>query len=101
MCRFCGYCSRSKRDRRLVESFRVESFKVESRKVIKINYMKISEENLKATLYIGIGSLIIAIIKFNEDDLTFKSNTKSLIFFGIGVTFFGTHLWIKNKRSKE
>ena len=74
---------------------------VESRKVIKINNMNISDENLKAMLYIGIGSLIIAIIKFNEDDLSLKSNTKSLIFFVIGVAFYGTHLWIKNKRSKE
>ena len=63
--------------------------------------MKISDENLKAMLYIGIGSLIIAIIKFNEDDLTLKSNTKSLIFFVIGVAFYGTHLWIKNKRKEK
>ena len=63
--------------------------------------MNISDENLKAMLYIGIGSLIIAIIKFNEDDLTFKSNTKSLIFFIIGVSFYGTYLWIKNKRKEK
>ena len=63
--------------------------------------MKISDEKLKAMLYIGIGSLVISIIKFNEDDLTIKSNTKSLIFFGIGVAFYGSHLWIKNKRKQE
>ena len=63
--------------------------------------MKISEENLKAMLYIVIGSLVIAIIKFNEDDLTLKSNAKSLIFFVIGVAFYSTHLWIKNKRKEE